>query len=268
MGGDCVVLRAAGRGARPPRARRRGAADAVADAGAVRSARPPGRDRSVPGVPARGAARVPSPRRARAARGRGTRARGRARAIGRRVRGRRRAPRRAAGSRRGGAARRAGGPRALDLLGDARGAAAGRHRCRAGAAAAERDRLAPGAFRWMGGRPVAARVRPRRVAAWPAGGGRRPRDLRRADGAARARRPGAPDPDGNRRGAGAVADRPADDRADLGSGRLSVRRPLPRLSPLHDPSPPRLAHRRRAVRSRGRAGTGPGRRGRVRRGGP
>ena len=61
-------------------------------------------------------------------------------------------------------------------------------------------------------------------------------------------------------GLGAVADRPVDDRAGVGRGRISVASPVSRLPPPHDPPPSRLANRRRRLLVRGGARAGSGRR--------
>ena len=77
---------------------------------------------------------------------------------------------------------------------------------------------------------------------------RRPACARRASTSPTCSTRRAPAPAAHRRRPAARADRPRDDRARLEPRRLSGRRRLPQLPPLHAAPPPRVGQRRRAVR--------------------
>ena len=244
-------LRAIARRARP------GADHAVADAGAVRPARGPRRRssaacaflaRSAPSptgaTSSACASAAPTPRR-------------RARALGGRVRGARPTALRA---RCDGGLLEALAPHAtwtssathavLPLLATRRRRS--RCRCRPGSASHRRR------FGELGRRLLAARVRARAVAGPDARGGRRARDLRRAD----RRRSGSATPRTCTRCAtdeGPVLwpiDRADRCRSCGATGGYPSAGGLPRLPQPDRPRPPRVAQRRRPIRSRGRAGAG------------
>ena len=244
VGGDRDVVYPASRSPRPR------AAHAVADAGASRSARGAGYDRALPELSQRDPSRIARARRSELPRSGAGGAGPGARALRGRVCGRRGPARWACGWAQC-PARRA---RDMDLVGDARDPAAARERQRHRPAGPDRHRLASPPRRRVGRWLLAAGVRVRAVARLTARGGRRPRDVRRADRALRPRRRAPSTAARNQRGAGAVADRPADDRAHVGRARISRRRGLPRLSPADDVRPPGVGQRRAALRRRaGRA---------------
>ena len=153
---------------------------------------------------------------------------------------------------RGGPARSACAPRAVDLLGHARGpAAAGHRRGRAGAGADRRGRP-PARF----GRSAGAAASGCRSAPTPRGSQRALADAgvsavcveltgRFGLGAAR-----APAPARERVGRGARADRPRHDLAGVERRRLPGERRLPRLPPPHGPPPQPVEQRRRRLRPR------------------
>ena len=116
---------------------------------------------------------------------------------------------------------------------------------------ADRDRRSHRArFGELARRPLAAGVRARAVARPAARGGRRARDVRRADRRLRPRRRAPPRAAAQRRRAAARADRPRADRPRLGPGGYPSRARLPRRAPPHRARPQAVGQRRRDLRPR------------------
>ena len=203
------------------------AGDAVADPGAVRPARASGGDRALPEVPDRAAAADPSARRGRAARQRGAGACRRTRAFGRRVRERRRAAAGCTAGRRAARAR-SGATRAGPRRRRTRSCRCWRP-TRDRAAAADRDRVTPTAVRRLGRGlwlPECAYAPWLDPALERAGIRAACVELTNALGLGSERHL---TPIRSAEGPGAVADRPGDDRAGVGAGRLSVAAAISRL---------------------------------------